>query len=117
MGGAHQFACEAAVAVRLAHEQGKDKELEEALFSTQDEFSRDHIKRELQQVAGVGADEYENRYTKVAGEIRSDAAVGSKLGVNSTPTFFINGVRVPGLRPAYFDAAIGYLLQKGTAGS
>jgi uncharacterized membrane protein/protein-disulfide isomerase len=117
MGGAHQFACEAAVAVRLAAEKGKDKQLEEWLFGSQDQFSRDHIKRGLQQIAGVSGDEYESRYAKVAGEIRSEASLGSKLGVNSTPTFFINGVRVPGLRPAYFDAAIAYLLQKGGATS
>jgi protein-disulfide isomerase len=113
----HQFACEAAVAVRLAKEKGKDKELEQQLFDTQDQFSRDHIKRELQKVAGVTPDEYESRYASVAGDIRSEVALGSKLGVNSTPTFFINGVRVPGLRPAYLDAAIAYLLQKGGATS
>jgi protein-disulfide isomerase len=116
-GGVHQFACEAAVAVRLAKEKGKDKELEQQLFDTQDQFSRDHIKRELQKVAGVTPDEYESRYASVAGDIRSEVALGSKLGVNSTPTFFINGVRVPGLRPAYLDAAIAYLLQKGGATS
>jgi len=117
MGGAHQFACEAAVAVRLAGEKGKGSELEEWLFNSQDQFSRDHVKRGLQEVAGVSSDEYDRRYSQVATVIRAEAALGSKLGVNSTPTFFINGVRVPGLRPAYFDAAIAYLLQKAGATS
>jgi uncharacterized membrane protein len=117
MGGAHQFACEAAVAVRLAGEKGKGSELEEWLFNSQDQFSRDHVKRGLQEVAGVSPDEYDRRYSQVATVIRAEAALGAKLGVNSTPTFFINGVRVPGLRPAYFDAAIAYLLQKAGATS
>jgi protein-disulfide isomerase len=117
MGGAHQFACESAVAVRLAAEKGKADELETWLFNSQDQFSRDHVKRGLQEVAGVGSEEYDSRYANIAAEIRTEAAIGSKLGVNSTPTFFINGVRVPGLRPAYFDAAIAYLLQKSGATS
>jgi len=117
MGGQHQFACEAAVAVRLAQEKGKGKELENWLFSTQDEFSRDHMKQGLQQFAGVKPEEYESRYAAVSKEIRDQAALGSKLGVTGTPTFFINGIKVPSLRPAYLDAAIGYLLQKAGATS
>jgi protein-disulfide isomerase len=117
MGGQHQFACEAAVAVRLAHEKGKDKDLENWLFSTQDEFSRDHVKQGLQQLAGVKPEDYESRYSQVSKEIREQAALGSKLGVTGTPTFFINGVKVPSLRPAYLDAAIAYLLQKAGATS
>jgi len=117
MGGAHQFACEAAVAVRLAKEKGKNLELEDWLFSTQDQFSRDHIKEGLQRFAGVKPEEYESRYAAVSKEIRTEAALGNKLGVSGTPTFFINGVKVPSLRPAYFDAAIAYLLQKAGATS
>jgi uncharacterized membrane protein len=117
MGGQHQFACEAAVAVRLAKEKGKNVELEDWLFSTQDEFSRDHVKEGLQRFAGVKPEEYESRYAAVSKDIRTEAALGNKLGVTGTPTFFINGVKVPSLRPAYFDAAIAYLLQKAGATS
>jgi protein-disulfide isomerase len=53
----------------------------------------------------------------VSKEIREQAALGSRLGVTGTPTFFINGVKVPSLRPAYLDAAIAYLLQKAGATS
>jgi protein-disulfide isomerase len=38
--------------------------------------------------------------------------LGQELGVNGTPTFFVNGIRVGSLRPAYLDAAIAYLLSK-----
>jgi uncharacterized membrane protein len=117
MGGQHQFACEAAVAVRLAREKGRAKELEDWLFNSQDQFSRDHMKKGLEQFTGIKSDEYESRYAKVSADIRAEAAIGSRLGVNGTPTFFINGVKVPTLRPAYFDEAIGYLLQKAGATS
>jgi uncharacterized membrane protein/protein-disulfide isomerase len=116
-GNAHQFACEAAVAMRIAREKGKATELEEWLFRTQDQFSRDHVKEGLKNLTGVTADEYEARYPKLIPEIRAEANIGNKLGVSGTPTFFINGIKVPGLRPNYFDDAIGYLLQKAGAAS
>ena len=75
------------------------------------------MKQGLQQFAGVKPEEYESRYAAVSKEIRDQAALGSKLGVTGTPTFFINGIKVPSLRPAYLDAAIGYLLQKAGATS
>jgi uncharacterized membrane protein/protein-disulfide isomerase len=114
-GGQHTFACEAAVAMRIAREKGKNSELEEYYFRTQDQFSRDHIKDGLKMITGVGGDEYESRYAKLIPEIHAEAAIGNKLGVTGTPTFFINGIKVPGLRPNYFDDAIGYLLQKAGA--
>jgi uncharacterized membrane protein/protein-disulfide isomerase len=116
-GNAHPFACESAAAVRIAHEKGKDKELEQWLFATQDEFSRDHIKEGLQRVTGVTGAEYEQRYPKLIADIRAEARIGQRLGVDSTPTFYVNGIRVPSLRPAYLDAAIAYLLQKAGATS
>ncbi len=45
-------------------------------------------------------------------QVRADARLGQQLGVQGTPTFFVNGIRVGSLRPAYFDAAIAYLLNK-----
>lgn len=111
-GGVHQYACEAAVAMRIAREKGKAKELEAWLFETQDEFSRDHIKQGLQRFTGVSADEYEARYNKLIPDIRAEAAIGQKVGVNGTPFFLINGIKIGSLRPIYFDAAIAYLLQK-----
>jgi len=37
--------------------------------------------------------------------------LGRQLGVKSTPTFFINGVKIEGaLPPQYFDQAIAYEL-------
>jgi protein-disulfide isomerase len=38
--------------------------------------------------------------------------------VTSTPTFFVNGIKiVGGLRPQFFDAAIAYELQRAPAGA
>ena len=53
------------------------------------------------------------QYPRVLEEIKADVALGRLLGINSTPTFFVNGVRVVGaLAPQYFDMAIAYELRK-----
>ena len=47
--------------------------------------------------------------------MRADAQLGQRLGVNGTPAFFLNGIRLPSLRPSYLDAAIAHLLKKAGA--
>ena len=50
----------------------------------------------------------------VLGQIRTDASIGSSLGVNSTPAFFVNGKRIPGggMPPQYFEALIELELKR-----
>jgi uncharacterized membrane protein/protein-disulfide isomerase len=112
MGSIHQFACEAAVAVRLARAQSpeKGKQMEAWLFERQDSLSRDMAKRGLAEIAQVNS--YDADYPKTIEAIRADVNLGTKLGVDGTPTFFVNGIKVGSLRPAYLDAAIAYLLSK-----
>ncbi len=48
--------------------------------------------------------------------VKADIAYGRQLGVNATPTFFINGVRISGgLPPVYFDQAIAYELARAAS--
>ena len=110
-GGIHGSACEAAVAVRLAREKNKAAELEAWLFERQESMSRDLVKEGLEQIAQVT--NFDEAYPKVLEQVRADVRLGQQLGVQSTPTFYINGIQVGSLRPAYFDAAIAYLLNKG----
>jgi uncharacterized membrane protein/protein-disulfide isomerase len=114
MGGIHAFACEASVAVRLAKakDPAKGKELENWLFERQDTLSRDLAKRGLSEIAQVNS--FDADYPKTLEAIRADVQLGTSVGVNGTPTFFLNGIRINSLRPAYLDAAIAYLLSKGT---
>jgi uncharacterized membrane protein/protein-disulfide isomerase len=109
-GGVHGAACEAAVAVRLARGKGKGDALGEYFYEHQEELSRDQVKKALRDIAGI--DNFDQEYSKVIPVVHADAVLGQKLGVNGTPTFFINGIKVPSLRPAYFDAAIAYALRK-----
>jgi protein-disulfide isomerase len=56
--------------------------------------------------------DFDTRYAATIALVKSDIALGRQLGIKSTPTFFINGVKIEGaLPPQYFDQAIAYELQ------
>jgi protein-disulfide isomerase len=68
------------------------------------------VKQGLAEIAQVT--DYDAQYATVIEQVKEDARLGQKLGIQGTPTFFVNGIKVGSLRPAYFDAAIAYLLNK-----
>ena len=108
-GGPHPAACEAAVAVRLARAKGKGEALEEYLFANQSGMTADKVKQAARDVGQVT--DFDARYQATLEQVKVDAAYGRQLGVGSTPTFFINGVKLDGmLPPVYFDQAIAYEL-------
>jgi uncharacterized membrane protein/protein-disulfide isomerase len=104
-GGPHPAACEAAVAVRLARAKGKAEALEEYLFANQSGMTADKVKQAARDVGQVT--DFDARYQATLEQVKVDAAYGRQLGVGSTPTFFINGVKLDGMvAPVYFDQAI-----------
>jgi uncharacterized membrane protein/protein-disulfide isomerase len=109
-GGIHTGACEAAVAVRLAREKNKGPEMEAWAYGHQEELTRDTIKTALREIAGV--DDYDARYKAVVAKVHEDSQLGTKLGVSGTPTFYLNGIKMPSVRASHFDAAIAYALQQ-----
>jgi uncharacterized membrane protein/protein-disulfide isomerase len=112
-GGVHAAACEAAVAVRLAKEKNLDKQLEATLFERQSmSMTRDDVKAVLREVTKISDEEFDSRYPKMLEAVKLDVQLGQKVGVSGTPTFFINGIRLGGFRPAAFDAVIAYQLKK-----
>jgi uncharacterized membrane protein/protein-disulfide isomerase len=109
----HVVACEAAAAVRMAREKSRDKDLEAALFERQSpSMTRDEVVSTLQQVAQISRADFDSKYAKTLELIRADVQLGQKLGITGTPTFFLNGIQLPSLRPAYFDAAIDWALRR-----
>ena len=112
--GQHRAACEAAAAVRMARSAGKAEALEEWLFANQPALSPEKVKEGLQSVAGIS--DFEARYSIVLPAVKSDTALGASLGVQSTPTFFINGMRIAGgIPPRVLDYIIEYELSKAAA--
>jgi len=113
-GGSHQAACEAAAAVRMARAVGKADALEHWLFDNQPTLSPERVREGLKEVAGIA--DFDARYATVIPAVKSDTALGASLGVSSTPTFFINGVRIPGgINPRILDYIIEYELGKTAA--
>jgi uncharacterized membrane protein/protein-disulfide isomerase len=109
----HAAACEAAAAVRMAREKNRDKELEAALFERQSpSMTRNDVVSALQQVAQISSADFDAKYAKTLESIRVDVQLGQKLGITGTPTFFLNGIKLPSLRPAYFDAALDWAVRK-----
>ena len=110
----HTMACEAAAAVRLAKAKNKGPEMEAWLFNNQSfQMTRDDVKRGLSEVAQIS--DFDQQYESQLPAIRADVQLGTKLGVTGTPTFYINGVKLGNVRPAYLDATIQYYLRKSGA--
>jgi len=58
-------------------------------------------------------DDFDARYAQVLQEVRKDATIGGKAGVESTPTFFVNARKVaPAVSPSALDALIELELQR-----
>jgi uncharacterized membrane protein/protein-disulfide isomerase len=106
-GGQHEAGCEAAVAVRLARERGRAGALEDWLFANQPQMTPDLVRRGVREVGQVA--DFDARYASTLEAVKADIAYGRQLGVRSTPTFFVNGVKIEGALPSvYFDQAIAY---------
>jgi len=113
LGGGHQAACEAAVAVRLAREKGKAEALEDWLFANQETMTPDKVREGLSTVAGVT--NFAERYPTTLDLVKGDIGQGVQLGVRGTPTFFMNGIRLPNLRGEFFEAAVEWELKRVSA--
>ena len=106
----HSGACEAAVAVRLAREKGKAEAMEEWLFANQPAMNPDSVRKAAASVGGVT--DFEARYAAQLALVKMDVAQGQQLQIGGTPTFFVNGMRLPGLRGEIFDAVIAWELKQ-----
>jgi len=109
-GGTHSGACEAAVAVRLAREQGKADAMEMWLYANQPLLNPESVRQAARDVGGVT--DFDARYEAMLELVKADVALGGQLDVRGTPTFFMNGLRLPGLRAEFFDAAIQWELRR-----
>jgi protein-disulfide isomerase len=118
--GLHLGACAAAVAVRLASEQGLDQReaMEEWLYGNQPGLSPELVVNALEQVIGISERDYTAEYARLVSQVRMDIDRGNELPVEATPTYVINGVVIKGsLAPQYFDAAILYELEQVEEGT
>jgi protein-disulfide isomerase len=110
--GQHTAACESAAAVVMARATGKAAKMEDWLFQNQTTLTPSIVREAAKDIGGI--QDFNGGYAQALEEVRADAKLGGLLGVNSTPTFFINSRKVPpGVIPVeYFDALIDLELQR-----
>jgi protein-disulfide isomerase len=114
----HEASCDAAVAVRIARDRSKEKIMVDWLFANQERLveqdiaggaaqSQQAIREKVAELVGVKTFDLE-KPAKLT-DIKRDVADGEALKIDTTPTYFINGVRIPNgqaLPPQYFELAL-----------
>lgn len=91
----------AARAVEAAAQQGQFEAMYKKMFDTQTEWGeqqvpQDELFRSYAEELGLDVAQWENDYdsAETKARIQADIADGKKLGVQSTPTFFLNGEKL-----------------------
>ena len=109
----HYFAFKAAEAGECADEQGKFWQMHDKMFENQDNLGMDSLKGYATEI-GLDVAQFNSCIDsgKFAPEVSSDLADGTVAGVNSTPTFFINGKRYNNMSYDQFKQIIDAELAK-----
>jgi len=96
----HPDSLKAALAANCAFEQGQFWSYHDRLFENQNDLSLANLKFIASQL-GLDLEQFNNCLDneKYRTEIYNDMQDGARLGVTGTPTFFINGNKVPGVIP------------------
>ena len=114
VGMVHPAACEAAVAVRLAAEHNRAEAMAEWCYTHQPSMTSASVRQAAHDIGGVN--DFDARFASTLELVKGDTGLGKQLGVKSTPTFFIDGVRIEGAwQPQFFDQAIAYELARAAA--
>ena len=110
--GSHLAACEAAAAVVMARQTGKAAVMEDWLYEHQTTLTPSMVRDAAKDVGGIA--DFNGWYAKALEEVKADARMGGLLGVTSTPTYFLNGRKLPPgvVPPEYIDALITVELQR-----
>lgn len=93
-----QISAKAAEAAAL---QGKFWQMHDILYEKQNDWATSQNPKELfDQYAKsieLDVDKFDKDLDSVTGQVNSDYSLGNTVGVSSTPTFFINGQKYPGV--------------------
>ncbi|MBI2405177.1 thioredoxin domain-containing protein [Candidatus Gottesmanbacteria bacterium] len=91
----HPFAMKAAQAAEAAGQQGKFWEMYDLLFDNQEKFS-DSLFPDLAKQLNLNMDEFTKAFedNAIKQKIEADRAYGTQIGVNATPTFYLNGQKL-----------------------
>jgi protein-disulfide isomerase len=101
----HPHAQKTAEAARCAGDQGQYWPMHDLLFDERDQWAeKEEITADLSGYASqLGLDQVEFEDCLSSGKqtqaVKDDLALGNKVGVSGTPTFFINGQKLVGAQP------------------
>ena len=112
----HPDACLAACAAECARRQGRFWEYHDVLFENNEHLERDSLFRYARDL-GLDITQFRTCLDDPAtmARIAEDVSAGAHLGIESTPTIFINGRRIQGaLERPYYDFAL--VIEKDTQG-
>ena len=109
----HKYARQAAVAAIAADRQGKFWEFHDLLFKNYKQLSDQKI-RDISVILGMDTERFRNdlKDPQIQEIIDQEISEATKLGVNSTPTVFINGKRLRDRRLGGFRTLIEKELKK-----
>lgn len=109
----HKHAFNAALAANAAAKQGKFTEYAEKLYANQESLDKASLTSFAAEL-GLNAKQFEIDFSDAAAvaEIKQDQADGDSYGVSSTPTVFVNGVKVHSISATAFRRAIARALAK-----
>ncbi len=109
----HKYARQAAAAVIAADRQGKFWEFHDLLYQNSKQLSDQKI-RDISLILGLDTERFQNdlRDPQIQEIIDQEMSEAARLGVNSTPTVFINGKRLRDRRLGGFRALIEKELKK-----
>jgi protein-disulfide isomerase len=117
----HPWAEDAAVASECAFQQGNDKfwAMYGGLFMRQPEITKENLKEKASDVArdsGIDVAKFQECLDgrRTLDAVKADLSEATSLGINSTPTFFINGRRMAGAPDA---AGFKQMIDQALAGA
>jgi len=103
----HPQAFKAGEAAHCAGDQGKYWEYHDRLFANQQSLMPDDLKKHAEAI-GLDAGKFASclDMSKYGERVRDGVAQGTRLGVNSTPMFYVNGRILSGAQPYEAFAAV-----------
>ncbi len=117
----HNWAMPAAIASVCAYQQGNDKfwALHDKLFDSQKDITLENSKEKFNQFAkevGLDTKKFDACLTskEAAAVVETQMNEAVEIGVQSTPTFVVNGMIVPGANPEGLKSAIEIQLSEGS---
>jgi protein-disulfide isomerase len=109
----HEFSKTAAMVAEAAGQQNKFWEMEKLLFDNQESFSDEKF-ASLAAELKLDMTKFNSALNdgKIKDKIQADVDYGNRIGINATPTFYLNGIKLELNTPTDLTAAVEKAINK-----